>query len=148
MAFDLKSSENIRDLKHIDKIILHCSDSDNPEHDNIATIKQWHLERKFSDCGYHFFIRSTGQIETGRALYKIGAHCIGQNLKSIGICLSGKTNFTEAQFKSAYQLIKGFMDRFNIPKDAVFPHNHFDKKKTCPNFQLDEIWKFDNNDVK
>jgi N-acetyl-anhydromuramyl-L-alanine amidase AmpD len=139
MAFDCKTSETMRDLKIIDKLILHCSDSDLPQHDNIDTIRQWHHERKFSDVGYHYFIRKTGQIEIGRPLYRIGAHCIGQNLKSIGICLSGRHEFTKIQFAAANDLIKSLMDRFRITKENVYPHNHFDRKKTCPNFNLNEL---------
>ena len=46
--------------RHIDTIFLHCSASDNPEYDNVAVIRRWHLARGWSDCGYHYYIPKNG----------------------------------------------------------------------------------------
>lgn len=145
MGFNLefKATDSNREIRQIAKIILHCSDSDNIEHDNIEVIRQWHKSRGFNDVGYHFFIRSSGQIEIGRPIYKIGAHCLSHNFNSIGVCLSGKTNFSNDQFHATYILIRDLLARFKLSRYAVFPHNYFDKKKTCPNFEIDELWQFD-----
>jgi N-acetylmuramoyl-L-alanine amidase len=133
-----------RRTKLIDKIIIHCSDTDHKEHDNIEWIRKLHKDKGWSDIGYHFFIDKKGKISEGRNINKTGAHCLGQNLSSIGICLSGRTDFTEAQFRSALFLINGLMKTYHISRDKVFPHNHFALCKTCPNFALDKIWKFEN----
>lgn len=133
-----------RDTRIIDKIIIHCSDSDNPAHDNIETIRNWHIARLFDDIGYHFFIDKKGKVKNGRTITKVGAHCAGQNMSSIGICLSGKYKFKDVQFKSAYLLIKDLMNIYQIKKSKIYPHNHFTAHKTCPNFSLEKIWCFEN----
>lgn len=140
-----EKKSQLRDLKLINKIIIHCSDSDRPEHDDIEVIRAWHKSRGFLDVGYHFFIKSDGTIQEGRPINWIGAHCVTENLYAIGICLAGSKNFTETEFKSCYNLCLIMMDRFKIKKNMVFPHNHFNAYKTCPNFELDKIWQFSNN---
>jgi hypothetical protein len=136
---DFSGREFAREIRLINKLILHCSDSDNPLHDDISVIKQWHLERGFIDVGYHFFIKKDGTIQIGRPIYMIGAHCAGQNLSSLGICFSGKTAFTAKQFKAAKQLCISLRDNYKIKEIDVYLHNHFNKNKTCPNFNLDKI---------
>lgn len=119
-------------MRELRKNIVHCSGSDVAEHDNIETIREWHLARGWNDVGYHFFIRKDGAIEKGRDVSIVGAHCIGHNHDSIGICLSGEKEFTLDQYIALGALIQ----IINIEYGAleVYPHNHFNKDKTCPNF--------------
>ncbi len=133
-----------RDLRLIKSIIIHCSDSDNNDHDDVSIIREWHIARGFTDVGYHFFVKKDGTIQVGRPLAWIGAHCLTQNVTSIGICLSGSKKFTEDQFLSTHSLVETLMNNYKIKKSMVLPHNHFSKNKTFPNFPLVEIWKFDN----
>ena len=39
--------------RHITKLIVHCSATPEGKDFTIADIKRWHLERGFSDIGYH-----------------------------------------------------------------------------------------------
>jgi N-acetylmuramoyl-L-alanine amidase len=140
---DFSGKELSREIRHINKLIIHCSDSDNPKHDDVSVIRQWHLKRGFVDVGYHYFIKKNGIIQIGRPMYMVGAHCLNQNLTSIGICLSGKIEFTSDQFRATRQLCEDLVDRYKIKETEIYPHNHFDKKKSCPNFNLDELRKYD-----
>lgn len=126
-------------MRKINKIILHCSATDNDLFDNIETIRNWHLRRNFNDIGYHFFIDKIGKTFTGRTIDKIGAHCKGHNKNSIGICLSGLHEFSPMQFVSLKILLFELMRDFNINVKEIFHHNEFNHDKTCPNFNLDEI---------
>lgn len=120
-------------MRKIDKFIIHCSDSDVESHDNIATIRKWHVEEnKFSDVGYHFFIRKDGTIEVGRPLERPGAHTRGWNKRSVGVCLSGSDFFTEPQMYSCrriYQLLSYYHEM------SIHGHCEFDDDKSyCPGF--------------
>jgi hypothetical protein len=139
---DFSAKELSREIKNINKIIIHCSDSDIHAHDDISVIRKWHLERGFNDVGYHFFVKKNGIVQTGRAIHMIGAHCVNQNLTSIGICLSGKINFTETQFIHARELCEALMDRYKIKESGIYPHCYFSKNKTCPNFNLEKLSKY------
>ena len=52
--------------RHVSRVFLHCSASDNPKHDKISVIRKWHLDKGWSDVGYHYFIRKDGTVEEGR----------------------------------------------------------------------------------
>lgn len=127
------------------KAIIHCSDS---MFGDVLEIDRWHKERKYAGIGYHFVILNgvirarqksaynfNGMVQPGRSLNLKGAHCRGHN-NTIGICLIGKIKFTSQQFISLVELLHDL----KIKKQDIFPHNHFNSKKTCPNFDLD-TWK-------
>lgn len=124
-------------MRIINKIIVHCSDSDVATHDNIKTVDHWHREKGWSGVGYHYFIRKSGLIEYGRTLQERGAHCRGHNADSVGICLSGQLEFTFKQYLSLCKLIEAL--QVTLGKLDVYPHNHFNRSKSCPNFDLTDI---------
>ena len=128
-------------MRRIDKIILHCSAFSKP-HD-IETVRAWHKQRGFKDVGYHYFITFKGQIQEGRTLETIGAHCEGFNTTSVGICLAGLLlkDFTRMQFKSLKGLLKELKQKY--PKAKVYGHHDFNKKKECPVYDvapLQDYW--------
>ena len=86
-------------MRKINKIIVHHSAS-NGKTTTPEDIKKWHLARGMKDIGYHYIIDYSGFIHVGRDYQKVGAHCKGKNLNSIGICVTG--NF-EKEFPSLEQ---------------------------------------------
>lgn len=135
--------------RKIDLLVIHCTDSQHKHHDNIETVRKWHTERGFTgpdgilgsedDIGYHFLITSEGNTYKGRPESKIGAHAAGFNSNSIGICLTGKTKFTEEQFKSLETLCKKLCAKYNLTKMDIVGHRDLSKSKTCPNFNVQEL---------
>lgn len=116
-------------MREIKNHIIHCSDSD---FGCVREIRRWHQKRGFRDVGYHFIIRQDGEIEIGRPLDEIGAHCKGFNTQSIGTCLIGRQNFSKHQFKALkklHNMLEKLFDGLTLQ-----PHGHFNKRKTCPNF--------------
>lgn len=126
-------------MRTIKKIIIHCSASDKVIHDNIETIRSWHIfERGFSDIGYHYLITKNGSVKLGRDIHIQGAHCSHENHDSIGICLTGLNYFSENQFSSLRIIVRELMQEFGLAPIDIYPHNHFNKGKTCPNFDIYE----------
>ena len=76
-------------MREINLIVVHCSatraDRDFTEND----LEVWHRHRGFNGAGYHFYIRKNGDIKNTRPLEKPGAHALGYNAHSIGICYEG-----------------------------------------------------------
>jgi len=127
-------------MRVIDLIVVHCSDSDIPAHDNIETVREWHVkERGWRDIGYHYFISKDGILHPGRAEETAGAHVSGHNSRSIGICLSGRTGFTREQFESLEKLLKDICNRYALEKKDILAHNDLDPMKSCPNFDLHKL---------
>ena len=76
-------------MREINLIVVHCSatraDRDFTEND----LEVCHRHRGFNGAGYHFYIRKNGDIKNTRPLEKPGAHALGYNAHSIGICYEG-----------------------------------------------------------
>ena len=49
-------------MRKINKIIIHCSATPEGRNVKAETIKKWHLDRGFSDIGYHYIIHLDGSI--------------------------------------------------------------------------------------
>lgn len=136
-------------MRVIDRIIIHCSDSDIDAHDDISVIRKWHSQNGWSgadgivgtddDVGYNAFIKKNGKIQFGRPVQQIGAHTKGYNKISIGVCISGRSEFTEAQIESLTSFVRGLMYSHSLTTSNVFGHYELDKNKTCPNFNMDDL---------
>jgi len=132
---------NLQTDREIDLIVVHCADTYKRMLVGAKEITRWHLDRGWSDCGYHYIINRFGWIEEGRPLDKIGAHCRGYNKNSIGICLVGgrsdedtpEDNFTKQQKKALAALLINLQAEH--PNTEIKGHNEL-SSKTCPNFDL------------
>lgn len=123
---------------NIQKVIIHCADTP-PEMDvGVAEIRRWHVEGNgWDDIGYHYVIRRSGLVETGRDESIPGAHVAGHNTGSIGICMvggKGGCNFTSAQWGALDFLVSDALERHSLTTDDVYGHREFDAGKDCPTF--------------
>mgnify|MGYP002569076850 CR=1 FL=1 len=76
-------------MRKINLIVIHCSATRAGQNITAADIDCWHRARGFWSIGYHYVIRLDGTIEPGRDVTLDGAHCMGWNQRSIGICYVG-----------------------------------------------------------
>lgn len=123
----------------VTRVFLHCSASDRPEHDNVATMDQWHKQRGWAGVGYHLFIRKSGLIEKGRDLEKVPAAQEGHNTGTIAICLHGLAvdKFTDAQFHALLTLCHQINEAYG---GAVTFHGHREvANKACPVFDYKRV---------
>lgn len=129
----------IKPNRNVDRVFIHCSASDNPEHDDVAVIRQWHLDRGWSDIGYHFFIQKDGTLQFGRSLERTPAAQKGHNTGTIAICLHGLdiNLFTKDQFRTLYSLC----DEIDIDYNVItfHAHNEVNPNKTCPVFDIQKV---------
>ena len=79
-------------MRDIDYIVIHCAATMPSMDVPIERVRKWHLQRGWSDIGYHYYITRDGEIHKGRKLSTIGAHVRGYNKNSIGICYEGGIN--------------------------------------------------------
>lgn len=78
--------------------------------------------------GYQYFIDKKGTIRQARADNEEGAHTIGYNTQSIGICLAGNFDVTlptTGQIEALKGLLERLSTKYNIPKENIKPHRYF-----------------------
>lgn len=128
-------------MRKINEIIIHCSATIEGKNYTTDDINRWHLHRGFAMIGYHYVVYLDGSIHGGRKEEKMGAHCVGHNANSIGICYIGgldkkgksKDTRTEAQKKAIAQLVSMLLKKY--PGATIHGHNEF-AAKDCPCFNV------------
>lgn len=127
--------------RKIDKIIVHCTATEEGVDVSVDQIRRWHKLRGWSDIGYHYVIQRNGQVETGRHVDLVGAHVKGHNKHSIGLTYVGGMNEQEeaADTRTMQQdialvyllkLLKSY-----YPEATIHGHNEF-ANKACPCFDV------------
>jgi N-acetylmuramoyl-L-alanine amidase len=125
-----------------------------------AMIDRWHRERGWSGIGYHYVILNDrhdrhpdGTLQEGRPTTTAGAHAMGLNSRSLGICCVGhgdRAPFTAAQRATLLALLSDLMDRHEVPADRVIGHREVNRlvqeghlgrehstTKSCPGRMVD-----------
>ena len=135
-------------MRKINEIIIHCSATREGQDISVDTIRQWHIRRGWSDIGYHFVIYLDGSVHEGRPLERIGAHTIGHNRNSIGVCYIGgmnkeytkaKDTRTTAQKESLKNLLMSYKNKYKDIK--IYGHRDF-ANKACPSFDATSEYKW------
>lgn len=121
-------------------IIIHHEGADNGfESVNEYHKQKWHFKSSLGYfIGYQYYIDKQGKIYQGRADNEEGAHAIGYNKNSVGICLQGNfmlTNPTNEQKASLIALVSRLMTSYDISKEKI--KGHRDVSNTlCPGDNL------------
>ena len=92
--------------------------------------------------GYQYFIDKAGKVTQGRADTDEGAHCLGRNRDSIGICLAGNfdvTDPTKKQEQALRDLLLSLSVKYSIPVSNIVPHRRF-SNKSCYGTRLADGW--------
>lgn len=134
-------------MRNINKIIVHCSATPEGRVVTVKDIDEWHKQRGFTKIGYHYVIYLDGSIHLGRKEEEVGAHCLGYNASSIGVCYIGglakdgktpKDTRTPEQKAALLTLLKKLKAKY--PKAAIHGHREF-AAKACPCFNAKAEYK-------
>jgi N-acetylmuramoyl-L-alanine amidase len=128
-----------------DYIVVHCAATPPQMDIGKLEIEQWHKAKGFLSIGYHLVIRRDGTVEKGRGINEIGAHVVGYNHKSVGVCLVGgmdrtnttpEDNFTSEQWAALYLVLKELHEQF--PAAVIVGHRDLNPGKACPSFDVSQ----------
>lgn len=128
----------IKPKRQVHTVFIHCSASDNIKHDDISVIKEWHVKgNKWSDVGYHYFIKKNGTVQEGRPLSKNPASQYPHNTGTISICVSGLQDFTDESMEALKKLCGEINSVYN--SNMVFRGHREVSNKTCPVFDYKTV---------
>ena len=124
----------------INEIIIHCTATPEGRECTVDEIRRWHLQRGFSDIGYHYIVHLNGDLDFGRNVDISGAHCLNHNAHSIGVVYVGgvakdgrtpKDTRTQEQKAKLASLLLDLRKLY--PKATIHGHRDF-ANKACPSF--------------
>ncbi len=131
----------------IEYIICHHSLTPDGWTVNTRAIRKYHIQQKgWIDIGYHYLlekVKGEQEIFIGRTLLTKGAHTLGMNGKSLGICFVGNYDLIvppQEMWQRGLDLIGDLCRIFDIPYNKVCGHNDF-ANRTCPGklFDMDSF---------
>lgn len=124
--------------RQINEIIIHCTATEAGFKFNAQDVDRWHRQRGFDCIGYHYVVLLDGTVEKGRDVNRVGAHCRGHNLNSIGVVYVGglyagvpADTRTPTQKASLLNLVSRLRSLY--PDARVHGHRDF-AQKDCPCF--------------
>jgi N-acetylmuramoyl-L-alanine amidase len=109
-----------------------------------STIKGWHKDKGWKDVGYHGLIEDSGDYIPGRDIDKIGAHALGANRNSLGLCIIGNNTvvgqmWNNIQLITAETIIEAWLMMF--PGSKIAGHCDVGSTKTvCPGIDVREVF--------
>lgn len=135
-----------KSTRYINEIIVHCTATAEGKDFTVDDVRRWHIAQGWADCGYHYVITLGGEIQPGRSVDKVGAHCLGHNTNSIGVCYVGgldsdglpKDTRTEKQKEALVKLLKELKKLY--PGAKIYSHKDF-AVKACPSFDATGEYK-------
>lgn len=136
------------------KIITHTAVSLTSH--TVEDVDDWHKVRwpgftskifkntnnEFFHVGYHYVIEWDGTITQTRGNNEEGAHCIGMNKSSIGICFMGNGDVhlpSPEQVKSFKELYTSLSKEFGLNKYDLEPHRKY-ANKSCHGSKLSDTF--------
>lgn len=132
-------------MRAINRIIIHCTATKLFADTTVDDLYRWHVEeRGWSHIGYHYYIDQKGTIHTCRPIEMIGAHALGHNEDSIGICLEGGLSATTGkpedtrtmeQRESLRLLLSSLVSLYDIKVTNIIGHNEI-SNRDCPCFDV------------
>lgn len=106
---------------------------------SVEAIHNYHRDtRGWDGIGYHYYVRKDGMVWRGRPEDTIGAHTIGHNYSSIGVCFEGNfevETMPAAQLDAGRELLADLLSRY--PGIKVSGHRDNDTT-ACPGANFPE----------
>lgn len=109
----------------------------------VEEVDREHRARGFSGIGYHWLVhleRDTWIVSPGRPEGIVGAHDLGQNIGTIGVCVAG--DYTRGPvppeaWRQLVLLVVWLCARYRLSAEAVEGHREHEPRTTptaCPGF--------------
>ncbi|MDE1865101.1 MAG: N-acetylmuramoyl-L-alanine amidase [Candidatus Micrarchaeota archaeon] len=98
-------------------LVIHSTRS-YPEFEELLAL---HRKRGFAGVGYHFFVSASMKVYQARPIDLEGAHALGFNRKSVGLCVYSKDGSIEKEaIETSRRVISHIMERTG--ELEIIPH--------------------------
>lgn len=138
---------NLNTKRKIRRIVVHAAETYPNMDIGAKWVRDVHVnENKWRDIGYHLVIRRNGLPEVGRPIDQVGAHTLGFNNDSIGICLAGgkarpgksASNYTFDEQRTLHATLTLLTELY--PDAEVCGHHDLVPGRGCPLIDVKSFW--------
>jgi N-acetylmuramoyl-L-alanine amidase len=132
----------------VQKLVIHHSLTKDGQTVDWDAIRRYHVrENGWTDIGYHCgieYVNGSIIIQKGRAENIPGAHTIGMNQKSLGICVVGNYDLApppEEVLDKLAELCATKCREYHLRPEDIEPHHKYADYKSCPGskFPMDRL---------
>lgn len=104
--------------------------------DTVKAVRRYHMEtRGWSDNGYHIMFGPDGKLFLCRPILREGAHCLGKNGRSIGVCHIGDFDAVSPVNTEGWHMgilcVALLCQEYGLPASRIYGHRDF-ANKSCP----------------
>lgn len=126
-------------MRTIRSIVVHHSLTPDQHTLDWPAIRRYHMyQNRWRDVGYHAGVEIVGgryEVLMGRPLYERGAHALGANHHSVGVCFIG--NFTheappDEQLRAGGGFIASLCLLLDLQPDQIVRHCDVTPGRSCP----------------
>ena len=128
-------------MQEVRYLVVHCTATQLSQRVSVEDIDRWHKAQGWDEIGYHWYIDRDGHIFVGRSENLAGAHVLGYNDCSIGVCYEGGLDEhgqpadTRTPAQKAVLLFVLRELKKSYPNAIICGHRDFPNvKKACPCF--------------
>jgi N-acetyl-anhydromuramyl-L-alanine amidase AmpD len=134
-------------MRKINLIVVHCTATRCDRRFSVEDLIAWH-DARFGFTGYHYYITRDGQMYQTRHENLVGAHAVGYNQHSIGVCYEGglmpegtpADTRTQEQKAALHALLKSL--KVDYPDAVILGHRDLPNvHKDCPCFDAAKEYK-------
>ena len=134
-------------MRHIDLIVVHCSATRCNRSFPVTALIRCHADH-FGFTGYHYYITRDGTTYQTRHEQLVGAHVVGYNSHSLGVCYEGgydeQGRATDTRTPKQKRALLKLLRRLKTehPDARILGHRDLpDVHKDCPCFDAIEEYK-------
>ena len=124
-------------MREITRVVVHHAGATT----TTAAMRRHHIEdRGWSDIGYHYVVEECGKVRLGRPVHRQGAHVVGHNRDTIGVCVAvdARHPVTFRTMGTLVRLIADLVHQYRLTASDVFGHGELAATQ-CPGLDIKQL---------
>lgn len=124
-------------MREITRVIVHHAGAIT----TTEAMRRHHVEeRGWSDIGYHYVVEERGRVRLGRPVHRQGAHAVGHNEGTIGVCVAvdARRQVRRRAMRALVRLVADLVHQYSLTASDVLGHGELAATE-CPGLDMERL---------
>ena len=124
-------------MRQIRRIVVHHAAAAT----DFESMRRHHIEdRGWTDIGYHYVVEDRGKVRLGRPVHREGAHVVGHNEGTIGVCVAvdARRPVRRRAMRALVRVVADLVRQYGLTVADVVGHGEL-AATLCPCMDMDEL---------